>query len=166
MAESVNEKTVVLGDETDEALLATVLDLLEQVGAERVDGFSGVGGSQAVSSATFQLGPASAGEQLVLEVETYMGISVRGPSRWVEYLERGKRPAKSPIYCIVGLRPVKAVCTPEGGLDVLAYDWKTGRFEREMKYLTTLTAPTDEDAEFVDRAAFDAHVADLRAGRP
>lgn len=72
---------------------------------------------------------------------------------------------KLPIYCIVGLRPVKAVRTPEGGLDVLAYDWKTGRFEREMKYLTTLTAPTNEDAEFVDRAAFEAHVAGLRAKR-
>jgi hypothetical protein len=70
---------------------------------------------------------------------------------------------KLPIYCIVGLRPVKAVRTPEGGLDVLAYDWKTGRFEREMRYLTTLTTPTNEDAEFVDRAAFDAHVAKLRA---
>jgi hypothetical protein len=84
----IHEKTSILGDETDETLLATVLDLLEQVGAERIDGFSGVGGSQAVSAATFQLGPASAGETLVLEVETYMGISVRGPSRWVEYLER------------------------------------------------------------------------------
>ena len=67
-----------------------------------------------------------------------------------------------PIYCIVGDRPVKGVATPEGGMDVLAFDWQTGRFVRDMSHLHTLVHPTDEDADFVDEDTFDARVADLR----
>jgi len=43
-----------------------------------------------------------------------------------------------PKYFIVGRRPVKLIKPEEGGMDVLAYDWKTGDFQREMGYLTTV----------------------------
>lgn len=69
-----------------------------------------------------------------------------------------------PIYCIIGDRPVKGVATADGGMDVLAYDWATGEFVRDMSHLTTLVHPTDEDAEFVDEATFEKRVADLRLG--
>ena len=71
---------------------------------------------------------------------------------------------KLPLYAIVGDRPVKGVSTPEGGMDVLAYDWQTGEFVRDMSYVTTLMHPTDEDAEFVDKKTFDARVKALKAG--
>lgn len=70
-----------------------------------------------------------------------------------------------PIFCLIGDRPVKAVATPEGGLDVLAYDWDTGDFVRDMRHLHTLVHPMDEDATFVDEATFDAQVAVLRRER-
>ena len=43
-----------------------------------------------------------------------------------------------PKYFIVGRRPVKLIKPEEGGMDVLAYNWKTGEFQREMGYLTTV----------------------------
>lgn len=63
-----------------------------------------------------------------------------------------------PIYCLVGDRPVKAVATPEGGMDVLAFDWKTGEFVRDMSYTHTVVHPLDEDVDFVDEKTFEAHV--------
>lgn len=70
-----------------------------------------------------------------------------------------------PIYCIVGDRPVKGVGTADGGMDVLAFDWQSGGFVRDMTHLHTLVHPTDEDAEFVDEAAFEARVSALRGER-
>jgi hypothetical protein len=70
-----------------------------------------------------------------------------------------------PIYCFIGDRPVKGVSTADGGMDVLAYDWDTGEFARDMRHLHTLVHPTDEDATFVDEATFDARVAELRRAR-
>lgn len=67
-----------------------------------------------------------------------------------------------PIYCIVGDRPVKAISTPTGGMDVLAFNWKTGEFQRAIEYTHTLVAPTDEDAEFVDEKTFNLRVAELK----
>jgi hypothetical protein len=43
-----------------------------------------------------------------------------------------------PMYFIVGRRPIKLIKTEEGGMDVLAYSWETGEFQREMGYLTTV----------------------------
>ncbi|MCP4426369.1 MAG: hypothetical protein GY803_17900 [Chloroflexi bacterium] len=34
-----------------------------------------------------------------------------------------------PHYAIVGIRPVKAVTTKEGGLIILAFNWETGKFD-------------------------------------
>jgi hypothetical protein len=72
---------------------------------------------------------------------------------------------KLPIYCIVGDRPVKGIGTPGGGMDVLAFDWQSGGFVRDMAHLHTLVHPTDEDAEFVDEAIFEARVSALRGER-
>ncbi len=43
-----------------------------------------------------------------------------------------------PKYFIVGRRPVKLIKPEAGGMDVLAYNWETGEFQREMGYLTTV----------------------------
>lgn len=66
-----------------------------------------------------------------------------------------------PIYCIVGDRPVKAVETEDGGMDVLAYDWTTGEFRREPGYLHRVVTP-DAEVDIVTEKAFEAQVALLR----
>lgn len=67
-----------------------------------------------------------------------------------------------PIYAIVGDRPVKAIATPEGGMDVLSFNWEIGEFERDIKYTTTLVSPMDEDVEFVDEETFNQKVEELK----
>jgi hypothetical protein len=67
-----------------------------------------------------------------------------------------------PRYCIVGARPGKAIETEDGGMDILAYDWSTGEFARDMECLTRVSLP-DEEVEVVSREQFDAYVAELRA---
>jgi len=70
---------------------------------------------------------------------------------------------KLPIYAIVGDRPVKAVETKEGGMDVLAFDWKTGEFVREMDYLDTICMPGSKDVDFVSEDEFNNRVRELKA---
>ena len=67
-----------------------------------------------------------------------------------------------PIYAIVGDRPVKAIQTTTGGMDVLALDWQTGEFKRAIEYTNTLVAPMDEDVEFVSEIEFNTKVEQLR----
>jgi hypothetical protein len=70
-----------------------------------------------------------------------------------------------PIYAMVGNRPVKAVQTPDGGLDVLAWDWQGRTFVRDMNYLERLVMGDDADTDIVDQATFEARVQELLAGR-
>ena len=63
------------------------------------------------------------------------------------------RAAELPRLAIVGSRPVKAVATADGGLDVLAFDWKTRKLARNMDYLTRLFLP-DGDVDFVPQIDF------------
>ncbi len=69
---------------------------------------------------------------------------------------------KLPIYCIIGDRPVKAIQTKDGGMDVLALDWTTGEFQRAMQYTHTVVSPMDEDVEFVNEKQFNETVEKLR----
>jgi hypothetical protein len=68
-----------------------------------------------------------------------------------------------PRFAIVGSRPVKAIDTPDGGMDVLAYDWDSGELVRDMGYLTRLFAP-DGEVEIVSEAQFEQAVEALRGG--
>ncbi len=63
------------------------------------------------------------------------------------------RHAELPRFAIVGSRPVKAVATADGGLDVLAFDWKTRKLARNMDYLTRLFLP-DGDVDIVPQVDF------------
>ncbi len=69
-----------------------------------------------------------------------------------------------PIYCIIGIRPVRAVETRDGGMDVQVFDWSTGAFVRDMSYLSRVVFPewgTDE-IEFLSREEFDRYTRELR----
>jgi hypothetical protein len=67
-----------------------------------------------------------------------------------------------PLYCIIGERPVKAIQTEDGGLDVKALNWETGKFERDMKLLDRIYSD-DTEVSIVDKAEFDRKVAEIRA---
>ncbi len=69
---------------------------------------------------------------------------------------------KLPIYCIIGDRPVKAIQTKDGGMDVLALDWTTGEFQRAMQYTHTIVSPMDEDVEFVNEKQFNEAVEKIK----
>jgi len=66
-----------------------------------------------------------------------------------------------PLYCIVGRRPVMAVETAEGGMDIQAFNWQTGEFDRDMSYLTAIMFG-DDDTDHVEEAEFFERVEALR----
>ena len=66
-----------------------------------------------------------------------------------------------PRYFLFGRRPVKAFRTPDGGLDVEAYQWETGKFAREM-LLGTQVVMGGDDVEQITEAQFKAAVEALR----
>lgn len=74
---------------------------------------------------------------------------------------------KSPKYCIVGLRPVKAEKTADGGLAIYAFNWETGAFELNIRYLEHLYGfyTGDLDIKNHTKEEFDKYVSDLRKKR-
>ncbi len=59
-------------------------------------------------------------------------------------------------FYIVGLRPIRFVPTPEGGLSVLKMNWTTGAFEPGMEYMDqALTGKSEvtrvSEDEFIQR---------------
>ena len=71
---------------------------------------------------------------------------------------------KLPSYYIVGECPVKAIATPDGGMDVLAYDWRTGEVVRNMSFVAKIGFG-EGDVEVVSAEEFDRRVEELRAQR-
>ena len=69
-----------------------------------------------------------------------------------------------PLYCIIEDWPVKGVETEDGGVDILAYDPKTGEFVRDMSYGSRVLL-LEGDASMVSRDEFERCVAELRAER-
>jgi hypothetical protein len=80
---TTQEKTIVLGDEYDERLRAAVLGVLEQLGVSAALHEHGLGGSQELETLTVEIGD----KRLVVEAETYVGLSVRGDAALVEKVE-------------------------------------------------------------------------------
>lgn len=66
---------------------------------------------------------------------------------------------------------MKAEPTEEGGMRILAYDWETGEFVPDTRYLTHLFFPSllEDDAggdiDYISAAQFDERVAALRSER-
>lgn len=72
---------------------------------------------------------------------------------------------RTPIYAIVGARPVKALDTPDGGLAIYSFNWQTGEFDLDIKYLEKIYAGTQDEFEELTKTAFDAYVLKLREER-
>ena len=75
---------------------------------------------------------------------------------------RRRGPSPAPVFVILGSRPVRTVPTADGGLDILAFDWSTGRLVRDMSQLDVIVSPADRDADVVDVIEFYDAVAALR----
>jgi hypothetical protein len=70
---------IVLGAEYDEALCRRLLDELRARGGHDIDKWSGVAGSQDITHLEVSIGGAT----LIVEVETYEGLSIEGPANLV-----------------------------------------------------------------------------------
>ena len=68
---------------------------------------------------------------------------------------------KLPRYFLVGDRPVKAVATPDGGLDLLAWSWADKTFARDMSLMARVLYDQGDDVDEVDAATFETRVAAL-----
>ncbi len=74
------KKKVVLGSEYDDGLRQAVMDCLSDLGAT-IDGRQwGLGGSQILETLKLSLGR----DVIVVEAETYVGLSVSGSARLVD----------------------------------------------------------------------------------
>lgn len=74
---------IVLGDEFDGALRERTCRVLREAGARLASSERGIGGSQEVVIEEWILG----GAKLILEAETYMGLSLSGPDHLLARIE-------------------------------------------------------------------------------
>lgn len=85
MASNDNQATVVLGHEFDDALRATLLDVLRQLGATPA---GPTGRSLAGSQDLEEINVYVKGHMLRVEAETYVGLSITGPVDIVQQIRR------------------------------------------------------------------------------
>lgn len=74
------KKKLVLGDEYDDALRHALLDTLTALGADIDARQWGLGGARIIETTKLSLGK----DRLVIEAETYVGLSITGEARVVE----------------------------------------------------------------------------------
>lgn len=77
------QRTTVLGDEHDDALRAALRECLVSLGATSVSSDWGVAGSQEVARCEVLVGS----ERLVIESETYIGLTVTGEVELTNQIE-------------------------------------------------------------------------------
>lgn len=78
-------KSVVVGSEFDDTLRDSIRIVLDRIGAVCFDKSWGVGGSQEYEKFVFNVG----GDQITIESETFIGITISGPKFLVEEIVRG-----------------------------------------------------------------------------
>ena len=67
----------------------------------------------------------------------------------------------TPLYCKVGLRPVKAILETDG-FGVYAFNWNNGSFELDLSYIETIYFGSMDDVEFLSKEEFDKYVETLK----
>ncbi len=85
-----NKLTVVLGDEYDQPLRDRLVHALGVLGAGQKSRKAGVGGSQDVEILEYNV----ADEMIVVESETYVGLSISGSKSLVEKIVGMVKPSK------------------------------------------------------------------------
>jgi hypothetical protein len=81
---STREETIVLGAEYDDGLRAALREVLVDLGGNALRRDWGVGGSQELERVETQI----EGQRLLIEAETYMGLSITGSSELVQKVQR------------------------------------------------------------------------------
>ncbi|MBC3776680.1 hypothetical protein [Pseudomonas sp. SWRI99] len=81
---SKENKSIRLGDEFDNVLIAALTAVLNSRGAVGMEDSRAVGGSQELYTASTRLD----GAVINIESETYIGLTIRGPGPIVESLAR------------------------------------------------------------------------------
>lgn len=79
--------SIILGDEHDAALRCALRAVLVEAGAKGITRSSGIGGSQEVELIKVEID----GELLVIESETFVGLTVSGPKPVVDDVVRRVR---------------------------------------------------------------------------
>lgn len=77
---SMNIEKIILGDEYDDVLRDALRIVLVKSGAVDVDKTWGVGGSQEIEALVVRLGS----DLITVEAETFVGLTVSGPSEIVK----------------------------------------------------------------------------------
>jgi hypothetical protein len=80
MAETIMRKTVVLGDEFDDDLIARLMENLRSSGAIPISSDWALAGSQEIRSLSARIG----NETVEISAETYIGLSISGPEDIVD----------------------------------------------------------------------------------
>lgn len=78
------KKKLVLGSEYDDALRHAVMDCLAALGADIAARQWGLGGAQIIETMKISLGR----DLIVVEAETYVGLSISGDARVVDRVAR------------------------------------------------------------------------------
>ena len=86
------KKKLILGDEYDEALRHKLMDALAGLSATIEAHQWGLGGSQIIQTTKVLLGK----DLLVVECETYVGLSLSGPARVVDRVAAMVSPPPKP----------------------------------------------------------------------
>lgn len=75
-------KTAILGPEYDNALRISLHNVIKQMKGKSITCNWGIGGSQEVATELVEIGTA----QIVIESETYIGLSIHGPEKLVNQI--------------------------------------------------------------------------------
>jgi len=77
------KKTVILGPEYDDLLRTTLRNVIKHMKGKSISHSWGVGGSQEIDTELVQIGT----EQIVIESETYIGLSIYGTAKLVDHIK-------------------------------------------------------------------------------
>ena len=82
MASSAGQTRIVLGDEYDDKRRKTLFDTLKEFGAQPIDHWYGVGGSQEIERFEIEI----ESENIEVEAEMYVDLSIAGNERVVNQI--------------------------------------------------------------------------------
>ena len=81
---SVDDKRIVLGPEHDQDLRTALRDVLRTLGATSIRHDWGVAGSQEFEELAVDIGK----QRVLVEAETYIGLSITGPPDLVDHITK------------------------------------------------------------------------------
>jgi hypothetical protein len=67
----------------------------------------------------------------------------------------------TPKYCIVGIRPVKALLENDG-FSIYVFNWSNGHFDLDLSYIEKIYFGTMDDVEELSKEEFDKYVLKLK----